>query len=391
MKETDRMKRNRRHRSDRGGVMVAALFFLVVVGAFFATSLDMGILMDSRVSVQAAADSAALAAVRSLNGRADGLDLARDAAQAFNDEHRVYGQQVGHDAWTDADLEFGHWSTDPDDCTRDFEGRQDCFQVVPTTLPRQITAVRIRNGRDAAHIGPLRLPFAVWGSPEASVSSLAVATGAGAGSVRCAFPLAVAECRVVDGANQMLCEGGQPQRLDFSNALNDGIGFINMFYPEDTRSPGPSFVADAIRNRRCDDTGRFEVGEAKLLDGNAMNDQVIDALRGVERRGPDEVVVGPCLIGSTQNLAVVTEGCPGNPLLHGVQDVVGFVKARIAAVTDNRGISQGCPGEPAPIVDPPAPQRSVTVEILCDAPADADDLAGGRAYNAAGVRLRLVR
>jgi hypothetical protein len=376
---------------DRGVVVVAALLLLVVVGAFFAAAMNMGILMDSRASVQNAADSAALAAARSLNGRADGLDAARIAAQTFNDQHRVYGGDVGMDAWSDSDLEFGHWHTDPAACTRDFEGRRDCFEAIATTLPRQITSVRIRNGRDQGHIAPLPLPFSSWGTGEASVDSLAVATGAGPGSVVCALPLAVAECKVVDGANQMLCQNGQAQRLDFSNALDDGIGFINMYYPEETQAPGPSFVADAIRNRRCNATDRFEIGEAKLQDGNSMTDQAIDAIRGVQVHGRNETVVGDCLIGSIQNLAVIDEGCPGNASLHGVQEVVGFVKARIVAVTDSRGISRGCPGEPAPDVDPPAPQRSVTVEIICDAPADEDDLAGGRAFNIAGVRLRLVR
>jgi hypothetical protein len=352
----------------------------------------MGVLMDSRASVQNAADSAALAAARSLNGRADGLDAARAAAQAFNDQHRVFGEDVGHDAYSAGDLQFGHWNTDPTACSRDAEGRLDCFEERPLSEPRQITSVRIRNGRDAAHLGPIRLPFGnVWGAQEASIDSRAVATGAGAGSVACAFPLAVAECKIVDAANNLLCESGTPQRLDFSNANNDGIGFINMYYPEDNQSPGPPFVADAIRNRRCNPSDRFEVGDAKLLDGNAMNDQVLEAIRGVERRGPNDVVVGPCLIGTTQNLAVIDEGCPGNPNFHGVQEVVGFVKARIVAVTDNLGVSQGCPGDPAPVVSPPAPQRSVTVEILCDTPADADDIGGGRAFNVSGVRLRLVR
>jgi hypothetical protein len=374
----------------KGAVLVAAFFFLVVVGAFFTLAINTAILMDSRVSVQSAADSAALAAARSLDGTAGGLDLARAAAQTFNDEHRMYGGQVGMTATSDADLEFGMWHRDADKCSVDFEGRRDCFEVLPTSEPRAITAVRVRNGRDATHNGPIELPFAVWGAAEARIASLAVAEGAGPGGPGCAFPMAVAECRIVNGANQLLCESGTPQRLDFSNANDDGIGFINMYYPDDNQAPGPPFVADVIRNRRCNDE-HYSVGEAKLQDGNSMNDQVIEAIRGVKVTGKKEVVDGPCLIGTTQNLAVIDEGCPGNPNFHGVQQVVGFVKARIVAVTNQQRVSQGCPGRPAPVVTPAAPQRSVTVEILCDVPADEDDDGGGRAYNASGVTLRLVR
>ena len=378
----------------RGAVAVAAYLFILVMGAFLAISLNMGIMMDTRAELQNASDAAALAAARSLNGEASGLDAARRAARAYSLEHRAFGQAVQINEYSDDDLTFGHWHLQSSRCTFG-AGGHDCFEPIDTTLPRAITAVRIRNGRDgdADHNPSLTLPFGWFiRNNTAQVRSSAVAVGAGSPVTACTLPFAVAECVIVrPETNQLLCETGTPQRLHFSNANNDGIGFINLYYPDERQAPGPPFIEDVIRNRMCRDDN-FMTGDGHLQDGNSLNDQILEAIRGVTRHGQREDVTGPCLIGTVQTIAVVDEGCPSSPNFHGVQEVVGFVRARVVAVTDNRGVVQGCPGgpPPAPLV-PPAPQRSVTLEILCDAPAGEGEFGGGRAYNSSGVRVRLVQ
>jgi hypothetical protein len=211
-----------------------------------------------------------------------------------------------------------------------------------------------------------------------------VAVGGGSAAPDCALPLTVAECKIVDpGTGQLNC-GLQPT-LVFSNANADGIGFINLYYPGDTQAPSGTFAADVINNRLCN-PNNYEIGPAKLQNGNDFA-KVIDALRGVDGKGK---IIGSCLIGQTLSWAVTDAGCPSNPIFQGVQEVVGFVKAKIVAVTDNKGTALGCPGDSASPV-PGNPKNGILVDIPCDAAAGPGDFGGGRAYNTSDVRVRLVQ
>jgi hypothetical protein len=272
------------------------------------------------------------------------------------------------------------------ECT--FGTGSDCFEPLPTTEPRKITAVKIKNGRDGvgSHNTPLDLPFGLWvGSATASVRSQAVAVGGGPAVTTCALPLTIAECKIVDpDTNKLYCGTGSPQQLVFSDANNDGIGFINLYYPTDTQSPSGNWSADVIKNRVCN-PDKYKIGEAKVQNGNDFG-KVNEALRGVDNKGN---VVGTCLLNKPMSWAVTDAGCPNNPIFQGVQQVVGFVKATITTVTDNKGNAYGCPGD---TVSPVAgnPKNAIVVEIPCDV-SDTGDYGGGRGYNTSNVRTRLVQ
>jgi hypothetical protein len=326
-----------------------------------------------------------LAAAQSLDGTASGLTAARWSAHAFSFRHTAYNEPIRID--TSADVIFGRWHMRAAECLFGSSGRE-CFEPMSTSDPRRITAVKLRNGRDGgSHNPPLDLPFGQFiGATTARVSSEAVAVGGGSAAPGCALPFAVAECAIVDpGTGRMNCDSG-PKRLVFSDANVDGIGFANLYYPDDTQAPNNGFVADVIAGRRCNPS-HFQIGPAKMQNGNDFNDKVIDALRGVDHKGD---VVGPCLIGQTLSWAVTDAGCPSNPTFQGVQEVVGFVKATIAAVTDNRGDTLVCPGTTAPPVAG-SPRNAIIVDFPCGVPADPGDFGGGRAFNTTGVRIRLVQ
>jgi hypothetical protein len=358
---------------------------LVALLGFFALAFDTGLLMDTRTQLQNGSDAAALAAAHSLDGTASGLFAASRSAYAFSLRHTAYDQPITID--TSADVIFGRWHMSASECLFGRSGH-GCFEPLSTTDPRQITAVKLRNGRDGgSHNPPLDLPFGYFvGATTARVRSEAIAVGGGSAAPGCALPFAVAECQIVDpGTGRMNCDSG-PTRLVFSNSNVDGIGFANLYYPNDTQAPNNGFVADAIANRTCN-PNHFLIGPAKIQNGNDFNDKVIDALRGVDKKGG---VVGPCLIGQTLSWAVTDAGCPSNPTFQGVEDVVGFVKATIAAATDNNGNSLGCPGTtPPPVAG--SPQNAIVVDFPCNVPADPGDFGGGRAFNTTGVRIRLVQ
>lgn|GEM_PF-5979499 len=371
--------------SERGAVAVGAALLVVVMLGFFALAFDTALVMDSRTELQNGSDAAALAAAQSLDGTASGLSAARRSAYAYSLRHTAYDQPITIDS--SVDVIFGRWHMAAADCVFASSGR-DCFEPVPTSDPRKITAVKLRNGRDGgSHNPPLDLPFGRFvGATIARVRSEAVAVGGGPATPGCAVPLAVAECAIVDpDTGRMNCDAG-PKRLVFSNANVDGLGFANLYYPDDTRAPNNGFVADVIADQMCN-PNHFQIGPAKMQNGNDFDDKVIDALRGVDHKGN---VVGGCLIHQPLSWAVTDAGCPTNPTFQGVQDVVGFVKATIAVVTDNNGNSLGCPGETAPPVGG-SPKNAIVVDFPCDVPGDPGDIGGGRVFNTGGVRIRLVQ
>jgi hypothetical protein len=368
---------------ERGAVAVTAAIMLPVLLAFFAVAFNMGLLMDSRSELQNGSDSAALAGARSLDGTAAGLLGARRAAYAYSMRHVAFDQAITIDAF-DRDLTFGRWHLRADECI--FGSGGDCFEPLAVSEPRKITAVRILNGRDGGtHNGPLNLLFGAFlRRATATVRSAAVAVGGGAAAPACALPFAVAECSLVDGAGAMKCGTG-PQRMVFTNAGVDAVGFANLYYPDDNQAPSGTFVADTIRNRLCNPTN-FRIGPAKLQNGNDF-DKALEALRGVDDKGNP---VGTCLIGQTMAMPVTEAGCPTNPIFQGVTDVVGFVEATLTAVTDNKGDGLVCPGNPAPTIAG-KPKNALILDISCAAPSPPGEWGGGRAYNVASVRTRLVQ
>ena len=369
---------------ERGAIAISAVLLLVALLGFFALAFDTALMMDSRTELQNGSDAAALAAAHSLDGTASGLSAARQSAGAYSLRHTAYGQPITIDS--SADVIFGSWHMSPGECLFGSSGGE-CFEPMSTSDPRKITAVKVRNGRDGgSHNPPLDLPFGYFvGATTASVRSEAVAVGGGSAAPGCALPLAVPECAIVDpDTGRMNCDAG-PKRLVFSNANVDGIGFANLYYPGDTQAPNSGFVADVIAGRTCN-PNHYQIGPAKMQNGNDF-DKVIEALRGVDHKGN---VVGPCLVTQTLSWAVTDAGCPTNPIFQGVQEVVGFVKATIAAVTDNSGNSLGCPGTTAPPVAG-NPQNAIVVEFPCGVAADPGDFGGGHAFNTDGVRIRLVQ
>lgn len=363
-----------RRNGERGAVAVMAAILISLLIGFLALSLNVGIMMESRGQLQNASDAAALAAARALNGQASGLNDAIQAAIDYSQRHVVYGSTV---SISNDDVTFGRWELDSTKCNSG-----DCF--FPFTLaystmnPRQVTAVKINNGRDGfPHNDPITLPFGAFvGADTAKVRSAAVAVGAGSADVNCALPLAVAECRIVKPNNELDCNNRLA--LVMSTANDDTLGFANMI--DSLNAPGGNWSAGQIDNGACNN-GTARAGKAKLQNGKDWN-QVADAIRGWDN--------GNCLFGTTQTMAVTDAGCPDNPIFDNTTPIVGFVQVTIVGVTDNQGTSLACPDKPAPDLGSP-PKSSLVVEVLCSgAPAGAGEWGGGRAYNT-GVNVRLVQ
>jgi uncharacterized membrane protein len=77
-----------------GAAAVTSLLFLMVMAAFLALSINMGLLMDTRTQLQVGSDAAALAAAGRLDGTTTGLTNARNAAVHYSNQHVAYGESL---------------------------------------------------------------------------------------------------------------------------------------------------------------------------------------------------------------------------------------------------------------------------------------------------------
>jgi hypothetical protein len=362
---------------ERGAVAVAVAIFMSGLFGFFALAMSIGTMMDTATELQAASDAAALAAAMSLDGTAAGLAAARTAALGYSQKHTVYRDQVEINSDGD-DVSFGRW-------TCPFGSGSTCF--MPEGDPRKITAVMIKNGRDDGYKHNTSLPLAFGafvGASTAKLGSVAVAVGAGPSSVDCALPLVIGESRIVDSSNNVRCGPGQTQTFTFTNANVDGIGFVNLT-PGDNNEPNGTRVSGEIADG-CKKGDTSEVGGGfKMQNGDDFG-KVADALAGNSKKTGAS---NTCLIGTTQTFAVSDAGGP-NPIFQGSQAVVGFVKATIVAVTDNKGASLSCvPGVQGAAV---GSKNAMVLSFPCTAPdTDVGTYGGGRAYNSTNVSVRLVQ
>src|SRR5512141_2773947 len=92
-------------RDERGAVTVLAAFLIVVVGAFMALALNTGHGVAIKGELQNAADAAALAGARDINGSLTAITTARGSANSFAGRHFT-DPRLPVAAET---VEFGNW------------------------------------------------------------------------------------------------------------------------------------------------------------------------------------------------------------------------------------------------------------------------------------------
>ena len=228
------MKRST-HKSwkNRRGIIavLAAVLFIVMLGVV-AFAVDVGYIAMVKTQLQAAADSAALAAAGSSNLSQSGMV---QVGQAFAQYHQVAGRSVVLNA---GDVEFGTWDT----ASKTF---------APLTNGQLGTAVRVTVSVDAAHGGNAGLFFGrVLG-----VNSV----GSTASAVAMVNPRDI--CFVVDLSSSMRNDSTPPGN---SNGKNDaliqavfddlyGVGHVtySRTNPETGKSipsGGTSAAMDTIKN-----------------------------------------------------------------------------------------------------------------------------------------------
>ncbi len=150
MPTNTRYRRSSRRWLRRGGVVVQVAVMSTVIMGFGALAVDVGVLYASKSELQAAADSAALAAAAQLSGDIPGspIDRARDSAVEYAEKHIVFGDPIQLDP--SRDVEPGKAILNPN------SGR---YEFVPASYNHDAVRVTVRRTADSPG-GAIPLMFA---------------------------------------------------------------------------------------------------------------------------------------------------------------------------------------------------------------------------------------
>jgi hypothetical protein len=229
----------------RGSVAVVVGLMLPVLLACVALAVDVGHIFLVRGQLQNAADAAALAGARTLDGTTARFAPARQAAQRLAACHTANGTAVAistNDANAQGgDVVLGRWHP---------EGDPPFFEHIasPATIPPYINAVRVHTQRTGSAGGSVVMWLAqAVGFRSADVGALATAVSGG-GATECAFPLALPDCLITTASGSLVCGA---MNLVFRNDPDDNAGLTDLASgPPVNGSIAAGLVNDA-RNGVC--------------------------------------------------------------------------------------------------------------------------------------------
>lgn len=183
-------------RQQRGVVAIIVVLSLVAIGAFMALALNMGHVVSLRGELQNAADSAALAGAKELNGTSIKCPTALQRATTFGGLHTTDTNASSGVPVEPEVVDYGHWDRNLP--------KKDAYTPLACddTTARQVNAVRVRAARakDVAGGGAMNVAFggAFLASKSTDVAAEAVAAGGGPCSEKCPnVPIAMFDCDVL--------------------------------------------------------------------------------------------------------------------------------------------------------------------------------------------------
>ena len=118
----------------RGAVTVQVAVLSGVIMGFAALAIDVGMLYTSKAELQAACDSAALAAAAQLSAEGDTAELAREAAAEYAARHKILGDAAQLDV--NRDVEFGRAAFNPVTNRFEFQPSEFSYDAVRVTVRR---------------------------------------------------------------------------------------------------------------------------------------------------------------------------------------------------------------------------------------------------------------
>lgn len=236
----------------RGGILVIVALSLTVLAAFAALVFDLGYLHAETTRLQMAADAAAQAAARDLDGTEDGLEAARSTAVAVASLSTIAGAPLVLDS---GDISFGRY--DADDGFRD------------ETDAASVNALKISTRAEL----PLffgALAFGDTGDAVASRSAfVSTSEATGASAVDCWLPPVVPLCAIDDEVQDRVFDAGMyatQSGADRGEAIQQAwLVFSNKYFSHS--------AAD------CEAAGAVEIGDKVELFPYFMGTHGVNAVR----------------------------------------------------------------------------------------------------------------
>ncbi len=348
----------------RGNVALLFALLLPVLLGFAAYVIDSGHFYLVRNELQNAADAAALAGVRDLNGTTERFPLARAAAQQFGQRHDANGTdlvlQSNEGNAANGHIVLGNW---------DFEDR--VFTVATAATPsNKVNAVQVSARRIDGDGGAVATYLAgiLFGKTSQDIAATAIAVG-GSPAAACSAPLAVTDCSVLKSDGSVKCDA----ELTFGQATTDTAGFTILSDSNPTTPTVTCMMARTLsqpcpKNCDCSDTcNEVETDPIKISNGNNLSDtSVTDINNAVAQAGGSTLYVTIPVVDS----GGLTPGSCGAFNYNQPRAVVGYVRVRLLGATS-------------------APNKSVRVTIDCT--QSEPERPGGDFYGLQATNVYLVK
>jgi Flp pilus assembly protein TadG len=312
--------------AQRGNVAIMFALLLPMLLGFLAVVVDLGHGWQVRNQLQNAADSAALAGVRDLDGTAVQFPLAINSAVTYAGLHQANGATV---SLPPGDVVLGNW---------DFNTR--AFTAAGATMPPyKVNAVSVTAPT---------LAVSTWFAPllginQENVGATAIAVG-GSPNANCGFPLAVPACSIIADDGTLRCN----TVLTFSNATTDNVGFT-VFTPNPPVDTVNVECAMAIALGACPPKGNSKCncastcnatavanGKIYLSNGNNLSDNDVNMIINYINTHPGGLYVQVPVMDSGN----LTKSSCGTFKFNGAVAVIGYVTMHITGATPqpNRAI-----------------------------------------------------
>jgi Flp pilus assembly protein TadG len=306
-------KQTRNHGSSREKGVYTVLFLLILpllIGSL-GLGVDMAHFWWTRGQLQNAADAAAFAGAKDLNGTSDGRTRATGSASSFAVEHKVDGVTlVPTEVITNT---TGRW---------DFTTKS--FLTTNVTHP-SANAIQVTVQRQ--NVPSFFSGFFANAASSQTVAASAVAVAGGAGGVGCAAPLAISACIFEYGLQgDLIC----PTNLTFQSEMHSiGLTLPDGTGPVSGNKAQPFFIDMLADPNGC--AHPAEVGDTlQLQDGNDMSQNSVTEINKATNDGKNPVVI---------TIPVVDTPCENSgPSYNQEALIVGFLRMNLVGATYNKAV-----------------------------------------------------
>jgi Flp pilus assembly protein TadG len=296
IKVSDRRKRER-------GVYLGWLAILLpVLLGIMGVTVDLAHYRWAHTQLQNAADAAALAGAKSLNGTPNGRVTAVNTASTFARSHTVDGAALA--AAEVIQNQTGNWGLSN--------------QTFTTTGVNDVAANAIRVTVQRNAVQSFFSPILSGSLESRAFSATATAVAGGAGAVACASPIAIASCVLNwDSSGNLIC----PSNLSFQNALTSiGLTHSDGTSPVNGNNTIPYFQA-ALANPLACNLPSTAGTTIYLQNGNDLQQSTVNDINTATNNGAKPIAM---------IVPVVDKTCgSGGPTYNQTATIVGYMKLKL--------------------------------------------------------------